>query len=431
MGSVKDLITADHPAASILVMPTYRDFGLGGWRVKGTYSVKDMKELIPESDIAGKAEALTMQTAAFFEWLGTEHPEIPTCYVGILDSNRNRITDLGSLLQKGERSNIIVMKLAHIPETFVKGEMRDAERLSIYRQAIRSGELQCAVADVESIFRKGFPLGSSTFEKIFKAVGWGDTYEVLATYDETAAALKIIRELVEEKGLGNFPELEQLLQDYGLGTTIPNPGFVLKDMAYDSTTKFEKSGDRFVTKAEEKELSGLSPEGYDAWTQEIFPKFAAAQIRYCDERNILNIDGKGECVTYQGSPVVTDFACTVDENREMIIVDIDGVEFAIPSNKEIQRAIFKKAGVDVAKREAIELAERAGDKDTWKQYMPERLKARGIDLKAVSDYSCELMGYAIAEVANRTFGMKVFDAKPLDTWVRDFVPYASRIERQE
>ena len=74
---------------------------------------------------------------------------------------------------------------------------------------------------------------------------------------------------------------------------------------------------------------------------------------------------------------------------------------------------------------------RKGNLDAWKSYMPEILKQRNIDLKAVSEHSCNLMGYAIGEVANRLLERKVFDAKPIDTWVNEFLPYASKIELQK
>ena len=63
--------------------------------------------------------------------------------------------------------------------------------------------------------------------------------------------------------------------------------------------------------------------------------------------------------------------------------------------------------------------------------MPEILADKKIDIRQVSEYSCNLMSYAVAEAANRILGKPLFDAKPLESWVRDFVPYASKIERQK
>lgn len=448
MGSVKDLIIKGALADKWYKSPTSTEFGRGAWRVKGTYSVGDLKKLIPDSDIENKSEALTLMVGLFFEWLADHHPDIPTCYLGVLDKDGN-MTTAQKLLDKGDLSNIIVMKIAHVPETYCRGD------LAKYRNALASGELQCGVADVESIFRQGFPLGSSTFEKIFDAVGMKKEYETLATYDETVAGLDKIRAMVGveavkhindiyaalsstkisteilKKSLASFPKLEKILQDSHLGTTIPNPGFVLKYFVCNSTTKFEEAGDRAISNEEEESYSGLDKEGYLQWTQIMFPLLTQAQTEFAARRNILNIDGKAECVAYKRKPVITDFVCTPDENRLMIIADVGGVEWAIPTNKEIQRAIFRREGVYAAINEAKRRSKKDGDVNKWKDYMPQILKERNIDLKAVSEHSCNLMAYAIAEVANRTLGKTVFDAKPLDSWVGEFIPYASKIQRQE
>jgi phosphoribosylaminoimidazole-succinocarboxamide synthase len=398
---------------------------MGPWAVSGRFSVGDLKKLIPESEIKDKAEALTMSTGAFFEWLAQTHPDIPTCYVGVADRD-GRLTTVGDLVARGDRTNIIVMKLAHVPESYCGGD------LVKYRQAISSGELQCGVADVESIFRHGFPLGSSTFEKIFKAV-YGDEdgqkrYDALATYDETVAALDQIRAIVAEKGMSSG--LEKLLKKSHLDR-IPNPGYVLRDIVYNTTSKFEAGGDRDLTPEEERRFSGLSDEGYALWAEKMFPELAKAQIAYCDERGIVNIDGKGECVAYRRMPVVADFCCTVDENRLMLEVEVDGVRWAIPSNKEIQRAIFRQEGVYAAINEAKRRATSGGNKDSWREYMPAVLQEKNIDLAAITEHSCNLMSNAIGEVANRMLGKPVFDAPPMESWVRGFLPYASKIERQQ
>jgi len=421
MGSVKDLIRDDSLAGRLYVPPTATDFGIGAWRVSGRFSVGDLKHLIPDANIKDKAEALTMSTAAFFEWLAYSS-WIRTCYEGVMDKN-GKVTDTKTLLERGETSNIIVMRLAHVPETFCDGELKD------YRTALQKRELRCGVADIESIFRHGFPLGSSTFEKIFDAVGMKARYETLATYDDTVQALDEIRRLVQQQGIGKFPELEKLLKKSGL-KNIPNPGHVLSDIVYDTTTKFEAGGDRRIDKTEAQKLSGLSVKGYQEWAEKMFPALARAQIAFCGERGILNIDGKAECVAYYGMPVVTDFCCTVDENRLMIETEIDGVKWAIPSNKEIQRAVFRQAGVYAAISEAKEMAASDGDANKWRDYVPTALRNRRIDLRAVSEHSCELMGHAIGEVANRTLGKRVFDAKPLETWTREFLPYASKVEEE-
>ena len=423
MGSVKDLLIGDFPGGSLYVKPTAHEFGLGAWQVKGSFSVKDLKEQIPgDITIKNKAEILAMQVGNFFEWMSGHHPDITTCYMGMLDAAGN-ITDTTTLADRGELSSIVVMELAHVPETFSQGN------LGAYRAALLSWELQCAVSDVESIFRKGFPLGSSTFKAIFKVAGIAEEYNTLATYEEVVVGLNAIRQNVIADGMNQ--SLVEVLRKAKLGEVIPNPGYVLKGFTYDSTTKFESSGDRVIDEEEAQQLSGLSKEGYNTWTKDWFPRIAQAQIDYSEERGIINIDGKGECVTYQGDPVVTDFLCSIDENRLMIVYEKDGIQWAIPSNKEIQRAIFTQAGIDVAKNRAIEQATAAGEMDQWKTYFSGVCKDMSIDLRAVTEHSCRLMEYAAAEVGNRTFGKTLWDAKPLDSWVDSFLPYASKLEHQD
>jgi hypothetical protein len=320
------------------------------------------------------------------------------------------------------------MKLANTPDTPGTSWQGDLDK---YRAALQLGECQCGVADIESIFRLGFPLGSSTFKKIFGLFNLADAYETLATYEQTVQGLDMLRALATYLGPENVPGLEKLLAQYNL-QEIPNPGFVLKEPVYDTTTKFEATGDRFIGLEEERRLSGLCDEGYDKWKNDVFPRLARAQIRYCKERGILNIDGKGEAVTYKGWPVVTDFCCTVDENREMIIVEIDGEPWAIPSNKEIQRAIFREMGVYSAIADAKRIAESEGQSDLWRdKFFPEIVMHKMIDLQAVTEHSCNLMAYAIAEVANRTLGKTVFNTPPINSWTQDFKPYASKIQYQE
>jgi len=422
MGSVKDLIKDDSIAGKLFIPPTAVEFGQGAWKVSGRFSVGDLKELIPTVSIKNKAEALTMMTAAFFEYLSFTNPEILTCYLGLLDGN-GKIVDTTTLLDRGETSSIIVMRLAHVPESFCGGDLKR------YRVALQNGELQCGVADVESIFRAGFPLGSSAFEKIFEAVDMKREYETLATYDEVTGGLDRIRLLITAEGLTKFPALEKIISKYKL-EKIPNPGFVLKRFSFDSTTKFEKAGDRPITKDEERVLSGLSNEGYHEWAEETFPTITKRQIAFGEQKNLLNIDGKAECVAYHGLPVVTDFLFTVDENRIMIILDHNGEKWAIPSNKEIQRAIYRQNGVYAAIAEAKRRAEEDCDKDSWRAYFPTVRLERRLDIRGITEHSCKLMAYAIGEVANRVLGKNVFETRPLAEWTPEFMPYASKIERQ-
>ena len=425
MGSVKDLITDDSKAGKLYVPPKVDEFGRGAWNVSGRFSVGDLKDKIPPVEINDKAEALTMMVGNFFEWMANNYPDIPTCYEGLMDAD-GKIVDTQTLLDKGDTTNVVVMKLAHVPGTYSPDITPKNEQLEIYRKAIASGELQCAVADVESIFRNGFPLGSSTFKKIFGAAGRKADYEKVATYEDTVKVLDNIRGVVEVKGLGFFPDLGMLLRKSGLRETIPNPGHILDEFVYNTTTKFEAAGDREITEADARVYSGLDEEGYNIWANEMFPQSTEAQIRYCAERGIVNIDGKGEAVAYKRKPVITDFMCTPDENRLMLEVEVCGENLLIPTNKEIQRAIFRAAGIYEVIDDAKVLAEGAGNVDAWKDYVDQLCEKRNIDIREVTEHSCNMMSYAIAEVANRALGKTVFDAKPIDSWVGEFVPYASR-----
>lgn len=425
MGSVKDLIVDGPIGERFYRPPTATDFGEGAWRVKGTYSVRDLKRLIPDVDIVHKPACLAMSNAAFFEFLSKEHPDIEHCYLGLIDSEGN-VTDVRTLLDRGETSNLVLMKLAHTPESFSNGD------LNAYRSALQSGELQCGVADVESIFRAGFPLGSSTFKRIFAAVGRASEYETLATYEQVSKSLDQIRMLVEERGLGSYPELEKILRDSGLGTRIPNPGFVLREMVFDSTTKFESAGDRVINRDEERKLSGLNQEGYSLWTSKVFPNMSRAQVELARQRDILLYDGKGESVAFRGKPAITDFAFTPDENRMTVLYKgPDGVTWALPTNKEYQRARFTEAGVDIAIGRAKTLAREAGNTDGWRDYLGPLFKDMGIDLRALSDDTLQTMSYALGEVGNRVLGRRVFDVPVLDTWADRMLPYASKVEYQE
>lgn len=438
MGSVKDLIinlmiaeqlgVLEHlrrPAVELYSAPTMIDFGRGTWYVGGTFSVADLKDLIPSVVIKNKPEGLAMMTAMAFEYLANRHPDISMCYEGLMDNN-GKVVDAITLLDRGEISNLIVMKLAHVPQTVFPDVTDKDEQLRQYRESLADGTLQCCVADVESIFRNGFPLGSSTFEKMFKAVGMGKEYQTMATYDEVVAGLDRVRSIVREES-GNLPELRKVLEKAGL-EVVPNPGYILDKFVYNTTSKFEAAGDRDLSSEEERAFSGLSEVGYEIWRKVYVPLTAATQIELSKERNVVNIDGKEECVAFHKMPVLTDFICTPDENRLMFLYNHEGEDLLIPSNKEIQRAIFRQEGVYAAKAESIEIARGKVNASEWKSYMPAVLKNRKIDLQAVTEHSCNLMSYAFAEVANRMLGQTVFNTTPLDQWVPQFVPYASRVQ---
>ncbi|MFH1510179.1 MAG: hypothetical protein ABIF10_00680 [Candidatus Woesearchaeota archaeon] len=423
MGSTKDIVNEGN-FRNWHKSPTADEMGRGAMAASGKFSVADLKQKIPDETIKNKAEILTMTTAAFFEYLNAKHPDIETCFVTLLD-REGKETDLTKLLDKGDTTNLILMKLVHTPASYC------LNNLKAYRKALNSGKLQCGVADIESIYRHGFPLGSSTFEKIFKAAGLLHIYDRISSYEDTVTNLDHIRvALKTAKQAGRETKsMEELLAQYSL-RSIPNPGLMLNKIVYDSTTKFEKAGDRPITKKEEQELSGLSEEGYSLYTQDVFPRFAQAQVDFIKKKGMLSFDGKGEVATYRRMPVITDYACNIDENRNMILVMHGGTEWAIPTNKEIQRAIFRHNGVYEAKAIAQQRAEANGEKDNWIEYFDAVIKEKNIDLRAVTRHSCNLMAYAAAEVANRTFGKKAFDLPPIAKWVDAFMPYASKVHNE-
>ena len=101
MGSVKDIIM-EGPLAEKWYKPvTASDFGRAAWDVKGTFSVLDLKGLIPETEVEHKAAAVAMTNARMLERLADSHPEIKTCFLGLLDKDGN-VVDTQKLLDRGE-----------------------------------------------------------------------------------------------------------------------------------------------------------------------------------------------------------------------------------------------------------------------------------------------------------------------------------------
>lgn len=437
MGSVKHTLQDDSPAGRLHQEPKLDALGLDAWQVTGNYSVKDLKKLIPEAEIPHKREALAMMNGAFFEYLAHEEPATPTCYAGLVD-HEGKIVDTRTLLQRGETSSIVAMMSAHTPESYAAARgwnradaaLDDTEKLVLYRHALANGRLKCGVSDVEWIFRDGLPLGSSVFKKIFTAVRRESAYAGLATYEQVARGIEEIRALVQERGLSSYPDLEKILQTQELGEHIPLPGALLPHTIYNTTSKFEKGGDRDLQLWEEMMLSGFDEQGYAQWRMGHLPRIAAAQGKFARSRGVVNIDGKVESVALLRKGLLTDFACTIDENRLMIVVEQDGVEWAIPSNKEIARALYTEAGVERAISEAkAEALHKDSTADTWHQYFPSVLDRHGIELREVSARAVELQKYAAGEVGNRILGQSVFDVPPVSSWVGQFLPYASKLYR--
>ena len=418
MGSVKDPVIGEGLGADLYVPAKPHDFGAGGWLVSGRFSVGDLKDKIPGREIAEKAYVLTMMTAGYFE--NAENKGMESCYLGMIDKDGN-VVDTQTLLDRGEKSNLIYMRLANAPASSNPDDVR------AYHQAIQNGDISVYVADAESIFRAGLPLGSSSFKKIFQMAGRGDIYEKLATYDETTGELEAIREGFKRSRRDEFLELKAYLNQLGL-KDVPNPGQVLSEPVLNFTTKFAISGDEDITESQARERMGLTDEAYEDW-KGLVRKCADDQIAYSQERGIVNIDGKLEGVVAEGRTILTDFANTPDENRLMITHEQDGITYLVPTNKEIQRAIFRARGIYDAIDQSKEHAEKTdGTKDTWRDHLFEFTTQR--TLEDATEESCEMMSDALREVGNRALRTDIFDAKPIDQWVESFLPYASRVQEE-
>lgn len=405
MGSVKDLIT-EGIGGNLYIPPEPRKFGRGAWKVSGRFSVADLKGLIPsEFEIKEKNFVLAMTAGAYFED-AAEHG-IDSCYLGMMNKDGN-IVAVKDLLDVGELSDVIVMKLANTPKS---GSNADVEA---YHQAIRKREITVYVADVESIFRAGLPLGSSVFKKICGMMGKADMYEQAATYDQTVSLLDEIRG--ELTGMAMPEDVAKYISTLGL-ECIPNPGKMLPKPVFNYTTKFAETGDTDINEAEVILRLGGDETAYSSWRDRL-ARCSDHQINYARQRGFSNMDGKVENVGLK----LTDFACTVDENRLMLLYEKDGVHYLVPSNKEIQRAIFRKNGIYTAIEEA-----KKTDKENWKDHIFE-FTTRAALIEA-AEVSVGMMGDAIGTIGNLALGKTIFTAKPIDQWVGPFLPYASRVQK--
>ena len=114
-------------------------------------------------------------------------------------------------------------------------------------------------------------------------------------------------------------------------------------------------------------------------------------------------------------------AYTPDENRLMLKYERDEITHLIPTNKEIQRAEFRARGIYHAIEEAKKI-----DKEKWKYHLMNFTTEQ--KLREAAEHSVEMMSNAIGTMANLALQKDVFDAKPLETWVDQFLPYASRVQ---
>lgn len=410
MGSVKDLIRDDDsPGGKMYRAPTPHKLGLGAWKVSGRFSVADLKGRIPPTEIPQKGNILAM-TAGLY-WEKAASAGFQSSYEGMLDHDGG-IVDVATLLQRGELSNIVVMRLAVTPQSLL-GPLT-AESRAEYHRMIAAGEITYYIADAECIFRLGFPLGSSSFKNMCEAVGIGSDYERAATYNETVALLDKAREIA---AILDQPALDEVLRAAGL-SHIPNPGYLMERPVLNFDTKFNPAGDQSLTFGEAQRDMGLDDDRFNAWLYTL-RRNAKHQRSFCADRSIVNVDGKVEAMVVSGYPCFTDFACGPDENRLMLRWrGHDGRVWLIPTNKEIQRAVFRFHGIYQAKEFA---QKRWGD--DWLAHLDLVIRKGSIE-KATAE-SVWMMEQAIATVGNLLLGQTVFEAEPIESWVGPFLPYAS------
>jgi len=333
-------------------------------------------------------------------WEAAAEAGFESTYLGMFDQDGQVVT-VADLLDRGEKSDLIVMSLAKTPGRY-RGKITPLT-LKTHQRRIERGELTHFVADIECIFRFGFPLGSSFFKKVYKAAGLAD-YEDRATYDEVAAGLDKIRAVAD---ILDLPAMKAVLEQAGI-SFIPNPGYIMDDPVLGYTTKFDPAGDKDLTNDELVERLGV-----DGWDERLLAN-AHHQRDFCLAREVYNVDGKTEVVR----PLAfADFACTMDENRLMLLHD----GWLIPTNKEIQRAIFRDYGVYAAIDEA-----KTKYGDDWLGHLYEFINRSVIE--DATHESIWMMEQAIGEVANRLLGVDVFQADPIDSWVGPFMPYGSRLQ---
>lgn len=415
MGSVKSRIWDDSPAGQLYRPATPTSLGLAAWRVSGRFSVGDLKGLIPPVEIVGKNYALAM-TASWY-WERAANAGFHSTYAGMVDHN-GRVVDVSTLLERGELSDIVVMELAYTPHDLTEDGVITSAVLAEYHRLISAGEITCYVADVENIFRWGVPLGSSVFEKIFRAAGMAEIYAGLATYDEVVQGLDAIRAI---PGILRQEQMRSVLAKAGL-FAIPNPGFMMPTAVLNRTTKFDPSGDNDLTDEAAIGQMHVDESVYAQWSGDLL-RNAAHQRRICDNHDVFNVDGKTEAVVVDGQPRYADFACTADENRLMLRHQpvATGTVFLIPSNKEVQRAKFREEGVYAAIGQA-----KATHGDAWRDHLYEFVSEQVV--VEATHQSVEMMAHAIGLVGNRLLGVDIFPAEPLESWVESFLPYASVLQ---
>jgi len=192
---------------------------------------------------------------------------------------------------------------------------------------------------------------------------------------------------------------------------------MIEEPALNYDMKFNPGGDDPYTFAGAQQAMHLSDRNWQYW-QYLLTENAYDQSDWCSDRGIRNVDGKTDAIVVDGFPAFTDFFCTIDENRLMLPYQDSERRLLLPTNKEIQRAKFRAYGVysAIAKAKA-----QYGEK--WRDHL---LEYTTMDvLTTATNESVELMGLALAEVANRILDADIFETQPIESWAGEFLPYAS------
>ncbi len=255
----------------IIKKPTEKP-GIGRFHFSDRYSVFDYGEM-PDL-IENKGKALCMLSAFFFEVL--EREGIKTHYLGLVKDNKIFRFD-----EIDEPTNIMEIRLVNV----IKPKNGD---YGVFKR-IKGNFL----VPLEIIYRNSLPEGSSIFKRL-------------------------------ERG-------EIKPEDFGLKEL--KPGEILKNPIIDFSTKLEDV-DRYLSKNEAKEISGLSDEEFERLIN-LALKVNDIITRETEKAGIFNEDGKLEVA--------------LDENREIMVVDAlgtpDECRFTykgVEISKEVLRRYYRR-----------------------------------------------------------------------------------------
>jgi len=312
--------------------------GLGRFHFSDRYSVFDYGEM-PDL-IENKGKALCLISAFFFEIM--EKRGINTHYIGVVEKGRAKKID-----ELDQPVDVMEIKLVNVyhPEKTKNG----------YDYAIFKKLRGNFLIPLEVIYRNSIPEGSSVYRRI-------------------------------ERG-------ELTLDDLGV-EKLPKPGEKLPKPLIDFSTKLEDV-DRYLTKSEAKEISGMSDEEFDALINLSLEinKIITSEV---GKAGIENEDGKIE------------FA--FDERRELMVVDSVGTPdecrfsfCGVEISKEILRRYYRKT--DWYRR-----IEKVKGERNWRKIVgkPPRL----------SQEVKKLVSQMYMSACNEITGLKFFDSPSLKDVVK-------------